>query len=88
MGKISIRETSSVDNGTSTSHSEVEYIFESAEDFFYWSEWKQEAMNAAVKSFVGGLDFGGGFETPLEDQPADNVTEIKVGKKKTEPTKH
>lgn len=83
MGKITIRETSSVDNGTSTSHSEVEYIFESSEDFFYWSEQKQEAMNAAVKSFVGGLD----FSSPL-DESADNVTETKVGKKAKEPTKH
>ena len=83
MGKITIRETSSVDNGTSTSHSEVEYIFESSEDFFYWSEQKQEAMNAAVKSFVGGLSDASDYATTNFDEPsADNVTEIKVGKKK------
>lgn len=88
MGKITIRETSSVDNGTSTSHSEVEYIFEDSSDYFAWSEQKAEALNNAVKAYVGGMDFGGGFDTPLEEQTADNVTETKVGKKKTEPTKH
>ena len=84
MGKITIRETSSVGE----SFSEVEYIFEDSSDYFAWSEQKAEAINNAVKAYVGGLDFGGAFETPLDEPPADNVTEIKVGKKKTEPTKH
>jgi hypothetical protein len=88
MGKITIRETSSVDNGTSSSHSEVEYIFEDSSDYFAWSEQKAEAINNAVKAYVGGLDFGSAFETPLEEESADNVTEIKVAKKIKEPTKH
>lgn len=82
MGKITIRETSSVGE----SFSEVEYVFEDSSDYFAWSEMKAEAINNAVKAYVGGLDFGNGFDKPLEEQPADNVTEIKVGKKN--PTKH
>ena len=79
MGKITIRETSSVGE----TFSEVEYIFEDSVDYFAWDELKREALNNAVKKFVAGLD----FSNPLEDQPADNVTEIKVGKKAKE-TKH
>jgi hypothetical protein len=80
MGSIRITETSQVGEVYST----VEYEFSDASDFFAWDEIKRETINNAVKNFVGGL-YG---ENPLEDQPADNVTEIKVAKKAKEPTKH
>lgn len=83
MGKITIRETSSVGE----SFSEVEYIFEDSSDYFAWSEQKTEALNSAIKSYVGSLDFLGG-ETPFENEDVGNVTEIKVAKKAKEPTKH
>lgn len=83
MGKITIRETSSVGE----SYSEVEYIFEDSSDYFAWSEQKTEALSNAIKSYVGGLDFLGG-ESPFENEDAGNVTEIKVAKKAKEPTKH
>lgn len=51
MGKITIRETNSVGE----SFSEVEYIFEDSSDYFAWSEQKSEALNNAIKSYVGGL---------------------------------
>ena len=74
MGSVTIRETSHVGEVSST----IEYEFSDSSDFFAFNEFKQEALNNAVKAYVGGMDFG----SPLEDQPADNVTEIKVGKKK------
>jgi hypothetical protein len=73
MGSIRISETSQVGEAYST----VEYEFSDASDFFAWDEIKREAINNAVKSFVGGV-YG---ENPLEE-PADNVAEIKVSKKK------
>lgn len=76
MGKITIRETSSVGE----SYSEVEYIFEDSSDYFAWSEQKTEALNNAIKGYVGGLDFLGG-QSPFENEDAGNVTEIKVGLK-------
>ena len=82
MGSVRISETSYVGEVSST----IEYEFSDSSDFFAWTEYKQEAINNAVKAYVGGLDFG--FDKPLEEQSADNVTEIKVGKKAKEPTKH
>lgn len=82
MGKITIRETSQLGE----SRSEVEYIFEDSSDYFAWSEQKAEALNNALKSYVGGLDFLGG-QSPFENEDAGNVTEIKVAKKAKE-TKH
>jgi hypothetical protein len=77
MGKITIRETSSVGE----SFSEVEYIFEDSVDYFAWSEQKTEALNNALKGFSDSL-------LDTQGEVGENVTEIKVGKKKTEPTKH
>lgn len=51
MGKITIRETSQVGE----SRSEVEYIFEDSSDYFAWSEQKTEALNSALKSYVGNM---------------------------------
>jgi hypothetical protein len=79
MGSIRISETSQIGEVYST----VEYEFSDASDFFAWDEYKAERLNNAVRNL-----YNSGFETPLEESPADNVTEIKVGKKKTEPTKH
>lgn len=81
MGKITIRETSQVGE----SRSEVEYIFEDSSDYFAWSEQKTEALNNALKSYVGGLDLGAPYH-PEQDQfeePAKPFIDIK---KKT--TKH
>lgn len=75
MGKITIRETSSVGE----SFSEVEYIFEDSSDYFAWSEQKTEALSKAIKNFSDSL-------LDTQDESENNVTEIKVGKKS--PTKH
>lgn len=77
MGKITIRETSSVGE----SFSEVEYIFEDSSDYFAWSEQKTEALNNALKSYSESF-------LDTQDEVENNVTEIKVGKKAKEPTKH
>lgn len=77
MGKITIRETSSVGE----SSSEVEYIFEDSSDYFAWSEHKAEALNKALKSYSESF-------LDTQDEVENNVTEIKVGKKVKEPTKH
>ena len=80
MGSIRISETSQVGEMYST----VEYEFSDASDFFAWDEYKAERLNNAVKNL-----YNSGFETPLEESSVDNnVTEIKVGKKAKEPTKH
>lgn len=70
MGKITIRETSQVGE----SRSEVEYIFEDSSDYFAWSEQKTEALNNAIKSYVGGLG-------SLVDEPM--LADIQVKKKDT-----
>ena len=78
MGKITIRETSSVGD----SFSEVEYVFEDSSDYFAWSEYKQEALNKAVKNFVGGF----GLDPEGSDINDDSVPAkpfIKVAKKET-----
>lgn len=82
MGKITIREASSVGE----SFSEVEYIFEDSSDYFAWSEQKTEALNNALKSYVGdmftepeGSDIFGNSE------PAKPFIDIK---KKAKETKH
>ena len=82
MGKITVKTKESAGQVTY----ETETIFESSEDYFYMKEVERETLSNALKSYADGLDFS--FDKPLEDQPADNVTEIKVGKKKPEPTKH
>jgi hypothetical protein len=79
MGSIRISETSQVGEVYST----VEYEFSDASDFFAWDEYKAERLNNAVRNL-----YNSGFETPLEESSADNVTEIKVDKKAKEPTKH
>lgn len=71
MGKITIRETSSVGE----SFSEVEYIFEDSSDYFAWSEQKTEALNNALKNYSESF-------LDTQDEVENNVTEIKVGKKK------
>lgn len=82
MGKITIRETSQVGE----SFSEVEYIFEDAIDYFAWSEQKTEALNKALKSYVGNM-----FTEPEgsdifgNSEPAKPFIDIK---KKTKETKH
>ena len=77
MGKITIRETSQVGE----SFSGLEYIFEDSSDYFAWSEQKTEALNKAIKNFSDSL-------LDTQDEVENNVTEIKVGKKAKEPTKH
>jgi hypothetical protein len=81
MGSVIIRETSHVGEVSST----IEYEFSDSSDFFAFNEYKQEALNNAVKSYIGNMDFG----NPLDSvgEAADNVTEIKVAKK-TKETKH
>lgn len=75
MGKITIRETSQVGE----SRSEVEYIFEDSSDYFAWSEQKTEALNNAVRSFVGGFN----EELLNDDLEPKPVVNINVGKKET-----
>lgn len=69
MGSIRITETSYVGEVSST----IEYEFSDASDFFAWSEYKQEALNKAVKSYAEGL----GVEP-----------DIQVGLKTKKDTKH
>lgn len=61
---------------------ETEYTFTDASDFFAWEDIKVERLTNAVK----GFNLGG--ESPFENEDVGNVAEIKVAKKKTEPTKH
>lgn len=82
MGKITIRETSSVGE----SRSEVEYIFEDSSDYFAWSEQKTEALNSALKSYVGNM-----FTDPEGSDIFDNSEPAKPFidvKKKAKETKH
>lgn len=71
MGSVTIRETSQVGEA----YSSIEYEFSDAQDYLAWDEIRRDSLKAAVKNFVGGFDFS-------EETPADNVTEIKVTKKK------
>lgn len=69
MGSITIRETAYVGDSSSS----IEYEFSDINDYIVWSEYKQEALNKAVKSYAEGL----GVEP-----------DVQVATKKTEPTKH
>lgn len=60
---------------------ETEYTFTDASDFFAWEDIKVERLTNAVKGFNLGAE--GLFQ---DEEPS--VVDIKVGKKKTEPTKH
>lgn len=88
MGSVTLRDT--VEKVGDASISTVEYIFSDIQDFLLWEASKRDAMNQAVKSFVDSQLFGDHLsgETPFENEDVGNVTEIKVAKKKTEPTKH
>lgn len=60
---------------------ETEYTFSDASDFFAWEDLKVERLTNAVK----GFNLGG--EGLFQDEEP-SVVDIKVAKKKTEPTKH
>lgn len=75
MGSIRITETSQVGEAYNT----VEYEFSDIQDYFIWSDMKQEALNKALKSYSESF-------LDTQDEVENNVTEIKVGKKG--PTKH
>lgn len=51
MGSIRITETSYVGDSSSS----IEYEFSDINDYIVWSEYKQEALNKAVKSYAEGL---------------------------------
>lgn len=51
MGSIRITETNYVGDSSST----IEYEFSDINDYIVWSEYKQEALNKAVKSYAEGL---------------------------------
>ena len=84
MGTVTIRDT--VEKVGDASISTVEYIFSDVQDFLLWEASKRDAMNQAVKSFVDSQLFGGFDATEPAEETA--VVDIKVTKKKTEPTKH
>lgn len=78
MGSIRITETSYVGEVSSI----IEYEFSDASDFFAWSEYKQEALNKAVKSFVGGFGLDPeGSDINSESEPAKPFIDINVKKK-------
>ena len=77
MGSVIIRETSKTGDVSST----VEYEFSDIQDYILWTEMKQEALSKALKTFSDSL-------LDTQDEAENNVTEIKVGKKAKEPTKH
>lgn len=77
MGSIRITETSQVGEVYNT----VEYEFSDIQDYFIWSDMKQESLSKALKTFSDSL-------LDTQDEVENNVTEIKVGKKAKEPTKH
>ena len=77
MGSIRITETSQVGEAYNT----VEYEFSDIQDYFIWSDMKQEALSKALKSYSESF-------LDTQDEAKNNVTEIKVGKKAKEPTKH
>jgi hypothetical protein len=77
VGSIKITETSKTGDVSST----LEYEFSDVQDYFLWSEMKQDALNNALKSFSDSL-------LDTQDEVGENVTEIKVGKKVKEPTRH
>lgn len=80
MGSIKVNSKEKVGEVTY----ETEYTFSDASDFFAWEDIKVERLTSAVRGFG---DFLSG-ESPFENEDAGNVTEVKVAKKKTEPTKH
>lgn len=51
MGSIRITETAYVGDSSSS----IEYEFSDINDYIVWSEYKQEALNKAVKSYAEGL---------------------------------
>ena len=69
MGSIRITET----NYVGESSSSIEYEFSDIHDYIVWSEYKQEALNKAVKSYAEGL----GVEP-----------DVQVGLKTKKETKH
>lgn len=71
MGSIRITETSQVGEAYNT----VEYEFSDVQDYFIWSDMKQEALSKALKSYSESF-------LDTQDEVENNVTEIKVGKKK------
>ena len=75
MASVKITEISKVGETSST----VMYEFEEAEDYFLWDDIRIERLTGALKSFSDSL-------LDTQDELENNVTEIKVGKKKE--TKH
>jgi hypothetical protein len=71
MGSIRITETTQVGDNYST----VEYEFSEAEDYFLWDDMRNERLSNALKSFSDSF-------LDTQDEVGENVTEIKVGKKK------
>lgn len=70
MGSIRITETSQVGEAYNT----VEYEFSDIQDYFIWSDMKQEALSKALKSYSESF-------LDTQDEVENNVTEIKVGLK-------
>lgn len=77
MGSIRITETSQVGEAYNT----VEYEFSDIQDYFIWSDMKQEALSKALKSYSESL-------LDTQDEVDNNVTEVWVNKKKPKETKH
>lgn len=73
MGSVTIRETSSVGESSSS----VEYEFSDSVDFLAWEADKQERLTNALKGLYGGLQYP---EEPM-------VADVQMTKKAKE-TKH
>lgn len=65
MGSIRITETNYVGDSSSS----IEYEFSDINDYIVWSEYKQESLNKAVKSYADNFSSG--------------VEEVSVKKKET-----
>lgn len=65
MGSIRITETNYVGDSSSS----IEYEFSDINDYIVWSEYKQEALNKAVKSYAEGL--GGEVDIQVAKKPKE-----------------
>ena len=77
MGSIRITEKSQVGEAYNT----VEYEFSDIQDYFIWSDIKQDALSKALKSYSESF-------LDRQDEVENNVTEVWVNKKKPKETKH
>lgn len=68
MGSIRITETSQVGEAYNT----VEYEFSDIQDYFIWSDMKQESLSKALKTFSDSL-------LDTQDEVENNVTEFFSG---------